>query len=859
MSDSNIIRIPPFHYIHVLDNNTNLTTVVEGPQTFVRKEHEQVVVGPAKMIKIPPMSYCSIKNPVIRNEDGSVKFHTNRMPRFKQSEIEIRFSETFPEPFPLYPYEELDGKIEKIPVVQQDQALKIVATRDFVDNEGNERLAGDEWLFKGPSSYRPRVEERIDSTISAAIIKPNTAIKLRAIRDSREGAPVKRKAGEEWLIRETGSYLPDVDVEIVEYVKAIVLTEKIALQLKSLGNFVDVYGKPRHAGEEWLVTQELSDTHIPDVFEQVVKTVNAIVLNNRQYVNILDPVNESGKNAFGSKKQVKGEATFFLKPNERLENGIQDVFVLSAEEALLLSAKEDIPESSTHSKHTAGDRWMIYGPCEYILPTNVSFLEKRKAIPLDEAEGIYVRNIKTGEVRAITGKTYMLEPHEELWQMELSQTVEELISRQITGETFQAPRPAPNDPRTSSASSAWRGDIAYESTGRKITRDKTRVVSFRVPDKSAVQVYDFKRKRSRVVFGPDLVLLQPDEQFTVISLSGGVPKRENCIQNLAMMLGPDFMTDLVVAETIDHARLNLKLAYNWQFEVDPEDPEQANKIFAVKDFVGDACKTIASRVRGAAAAQTFEDFHRYSSDIIKAAVFGREGERIKTRLVFKANNLVITNVDIKSVEPVDEKTRESLQKTMTLAIEITTQTSKANAEHASRRKDQADRGALEKQKIIAAIESEKAQVSYLRLKAKSLEVEKSGQAVAEAKSKAQAEAIKWDSKVSEVENEVKAKRIEHETNLAMDKARQDAEIAHKRALVELEISKARQLAEIETTKFQQVIESVGRETIVSMAKAGPEFQNRMMKGLGLKGFMIMNSKNPINLFNTASGFMPQQK
>jgi major vault protein len=57
------------------------------------------------------------------------------------------------------------------------------------------------------------------------------------------------------------------------------------------------------------------------------------------------------------------------------------------------------------------------------------------------------------------------------------------------------------------------------------------------------------------------------------------------------------MTDIVVVETADHARLSLKLAYNWHFDVSSE-PE---KIFAVPDFVGDACKAVASRVRGAVA------------------------------------------------------------------------------------------------------------------------------------------------------------------------------------------------------------------------------------------------------------------
>ena len=35
--------------------------------------------------------------------------------------------------------------------------------------------------------------------------------------------------------------------------------------------------------------------------------------------------------------------------------------------------------------------------------------------------------------------------------------------------------------------------------------DGTRVVTFQVPHNAAVQIYDYKSKNSRVVFGPDLV------------------------------------------------------------------------------------------------------------------------------------------------------------------------------------------------------------------------------------------------------------------------------------------------------------------------------------------------------------------
>lgn len=97
----------------------------------------------------------------------------------------------------------------------------------------------------------------------------------------------------------------------------------------------------------------------------------------------------------------------------------------------------------------------------------------------------------------------------------------------------------------------------------QIKRDKNKVVSFRVPHNAAVQIYDYKDKKARVVFGPEMVMLGPDEQFTQLSLSGGKPKRPNQIKSLCLLLGPDFCTDIITVETADHARLSLQLSYNW--------------------------------------------------------------------------------------------------------------------------------------------------------------------------------------------------------------------------------------------------------------------------------------------------------
>jgi major vault protein len=91
-----------------------------------------------------------------------------------------------------------------------------------------------------------------------------------------------------------------------------------------------------------------------------------------------------------------------------------------------------------------------------------------------------------------------------------------------------------------------------------------------------------------------------------VSLSGQTPKVPKQINIISMLLGPRFSTDVVVVETADHARLSLKLSYNWHFDIPRENnTEAAAAIFSVPDFIGDFCKAIASRVRGNVAQKNF--------------------------------------------------------------------------------------------------------------------------------------------------------------------------------------------------------------------------------------------------------------
>jgi len=283
-----------------------------------------------------------------------------------------------------------------------------------------------------------------------------------------------------------------------------------------------------------------------------------------------------------------------------------------------------------------------------------------------------------------------------------------------------------------------------------------------------------------------------------------------------------------------------------------------SKIFSVPDFVGDACKAIASRVRGAVARQTFDNFHKHSADLIREAVFGKDGDIICNRFIFSQNNLVITNIDIQSVEPVDSKTRDALQKSVQLAIEITTKSQEATAKHEAARREQQARGKLERQKISDEAAAEAQRTSLLQLQAESAIVEASGQATAEAQALAESMSIQGEAAVKQAELSSEAESIRANSELQQKIGKQNAHVSHQRALNDLEINKARDLAKIEADKFKEIIEAVGPDVIEAVATAGPHRQVELLSSLGLKSFMVTDGNTPINLFHTAQGLIGQK-
>ena len=779
----------------------------------------------------------------------------------QHGEAEVRLER---DPFPLFPGEEISVPTTALKVIPVLTALRLNVVRDFVDEITKEqRCVGEEYLFEGPGTYIPRKEVKTLGEVKARIINQNEALKLKAVRETVDRDGNKRVAGEEWLVRKPGAYLPGAYEQIIETCKANILTDKMAIHVRALKSFKDQLGKSRKNGEEYLITLDDMESYIPDVYEEALTVVYITTLTSRQYCVVLNPIGNDGKPQLGHKKLIKGEKSFFLQPGEELENGIQDVFVLGDDEGVVLRALEKHIDDSVEPSvaRQPGDKWMLKGPIEYVPPVEIEVLDSRKAIPLHQNEGIYVRNNKTGAVRAVIGQTYMLGEDEELWEKVMPSMIKSLLDkdRDVSADRGEWVNPRKEDKRKRRIQEQGQD----ENFGIDDERD-CRVVSFQVCNNAAVQIYDYKSKVSRVVFGPDLVMLDPNEEFTQLSLSGAKPKRPNVIRAVALLLGPDFCTDIINVETADHARLQLQLSYNWHFDVkNKDDSEEASKLFCVPDFVGDMCKAIASRIRGAVSTVSFDNFHKHSAKIITTAVFGANssGEGLKEQLIFPSNKLVVTSVDVKSVEPVDQRTRESLQKSVTLAIEITTQSQEASAKREAERVDQEAKGRLERQRILDDAEAEKARKALLTLQGESAAVESTGQATAEASSRAEAARIEATAAVEAAKLKAEATKIEADSELERLKAAREAEIQFLTEQNRLEVEKADKMASIETGKFKAMVDAMGTETVRSLASGPQDHQVKMLQALGLKSTLITDGKNPINLFSTAQGLlgpMPEQ-
>ncbi|RNF05301.1 putative major vault protein [Trypanosoma rangeli] len=823
-----VVRLKPYEYVHILDNNTCKVTLLEGPCCFTMQDHlVKLHTTPQRHIVIPLNHYCEVENPVSPSPDGGE-------PTYRVGHREVRLPQP---PFPLYPGEVVsEVKPMRILTAREAIILRALAdhtTTDELTGEIVQRMAGQQWLVKGPCLYVPRVEQEVVESVEPVILAANEYMQLSALSDFKDSDGTTRRAGEKWnmVTRELFFLGPYTKLESVE--KGIMLSPILALHVRAVRPFYDHrFGVQRLLGDRWLVTHDAVTLFLPTENEQPETIIPLTVVGQQQYCILLSMAHD-GVCHDSKQRLLKGVCSFFLKPGERLrDNEVKDAYLLGAHEALLVEAINSFTEDGG-ARREASSRWLVRGPCSYIPPLEVRVVERRERMLLTGHSGVYVRNVRTGRVRAVHGQALLLAEDEVLWE----KPVDALVHRLLTADKLSV----------------------YDLDALKLAAEmgpcaSHELVYYKVPHNALVQLYDYSTNTSRVEAGPAAVFLAPSEEFTPISLSGGRPKKANCIHSLCLFLGPDFMADTIEVETLDHARLRLELAYNWEF--DASDKERIKQVaFAMPDFIGKACSTLANRVRAAIAMESFEQFHRNSSSVIRKAIFCSHSGMTEMRedgLYFPVNGLLITSVDVRTVEPVEPNTLNALKKSVQLAVEIITKSQENEAAHQAMIFEQEAKGSLELQIMKDKALEEAERVTLLQVAAENAAIELSGSSKVQALAESEARLVELQAELDVTPTRCKSQQEMTDAELEVQRQRMEMELSHRRVMNDLAVAKARALADIEATKVEKIFAALGRETVTAIARAGPELKAKLLQALGLKGFLVTDGTSPINLMGMAN-------
>src|SRR5271157_2452604 len=230
------------------------------------------------------------------------------------------------------------------------------------------------------------------------------------------------------------------------------------------------------------------------------------IVKEGQYAVILNPFDaKSGDVRHGDREVRVGPTIFSLFPGEVLDQGvIKDQYDLVKGEGLLVKALQEFEDDKIY--RNAGDRWVVIGPASYI-PQKYALVEQTvRAISLGKDAGVYVKNVRSGEIRLEKGpQELMLDAEEELWEKEY--TERELDALRLENEDFDRTHAIPL--------SLLKGEAALIMAGSS----------------------------QHVEFGPQIILLEPFEKPYIMEISGKTPKIPNQLKIWKVLLGPVFSTD----------------------------------------------------------------------------------------------------------------------------------------------------------------------------------------------------------------------------------------------------------------------------------------------------------------------------
>ncbi|OAF70080.1 Major vault protein [Intoshia linei] len=873
MNKNSILHIEYDEYCYILDSNNGAVRTEIGPKRLILENHESIKKV-CTLVHIPSQCYCVVENPVLIT-DNQVTVNEFRQAEIRNGKKEIRFSR---DPFPLYWGEKLLGEVMELKIIEPNHALFIKATSSYTDTSGIYRDVNDEWVFNGPGIYYPHIHEEISSNHKHTFVQ-DSGMQYAASRDLIDGYGNLRLKGEEWIIKTKGFYSYGPYEKFVKMVESILLTLENGMYIECIKPFKN-NTKHKTKGDKWLITKKNCPYYILEGFEKSIKHISLEILEENEFCYI-----KKYDNAIISKgdnnRLVVGPKSFFLLPGEFIHGRIEKCTVLKSDQGVVLRAKNNYMDEKI--KRVAGEKWLIKGPCVYTPKKDVEIVTIRETHSMNENEGIYVRDLRTGQVRAISGTSYMLTEYEELASKFMPAFIEACLYKNRWDEKGEE-----ESKRTVQKS---------EDKYCVIKRKNHEIISYHVPQNSVVQLYELQSNNVRIVFGPNHIVLKPHEQFKYISLSGGMPKdiKKHKIIDVCLKLGPDFYLDMIKAETSDHACLDIKLAYNWAIfhayhfnrVLDKNTVFLRFSFFAkVKAWscnclpkMGVLLSTqnrnycnvtasisanphflifLSSMIRSAIASVSFDHFHKNSSSIIRKSIFGVDEKGIiKNKLKFSTNRLVISGVDIRSVTPCDKLINEALQKSVELAIDITTKTQAAAARHAAQRAEQKANGILMQTKILNQSKIAKNKNKLLELQHETEIIKSMGNSRAECLAEMERSKIFHNANIEFAEYETNLKNLQENFDRSKQQMNKKLTNDHLKAISQTEYEFRVKQIKIENEAIRLRSEALGKEAIGELADAKSIYNTDIIKAMNLKTTIIMNPNDQIDLISTVDRLISQ--
>lgn len=348
-----------------------------------------------------------------------------------------------------------------------------------------------------------------------------------------------------------------------------------------------------------------------------------------------------------------------------------------------------------------GKDQMIYFPREEHAIVKYGTQEIHYGIAIPSGEARYVLDRNTGNIRLVSGPTvFLADPrHEVIVHRILEPKLCELMypgnaeafnhnvallsANGDGGATYSAAASASDDDDASASrmvetgyvlpeaqmmkrvtlrsavSRGFSGD-SFERTN-KYTKPRTITLNTKYDGAVSMDVWTGyavklvkKTGESRVVVGPQTVLLEYDEQPQIISMSRGKPKSTNDkIRTTYLRVSANKVSDIVHVETKDLCRLSVELSYRLNFEGD------SSKWFDVEDYVKFLVDNMRSKIRNSVMTMGIEQFYSTSTDVVRDVVLGKQTAAGRLGATFFENGMHVYDVEVVNVKMVDAEVEKS--------------------------------------------------------------------------------------------------------------------------------------------------------------------------------------------------------